>query len=108
MEDLERAIISTEFGPRSSAGLTDLRINCGWQAEGEKLGENCFLPLGHMKKQGTNLRTFICDAVKQHLTTDIQRREGIDFICPTEQETDDLIAVMFSDSFIDQPEIINQ
>lgn len=53
--------------------------------------------LGQLGDRVTDLCAFAMEAIGNHLTKSVKRRQGADFRLPTEEECDQLIAYMLSD-----------
>jgi hypothetical protein len=90
---LRKGLVLTEKGLRGPSGLVNIKGLCQYDPT------DCRQRLGQNQDGGRDLRALIQAAIRQHMTQDIQRREGIDYIPATEQELDDLIAFLISDEF---------
>jgi len=82
-----------EFRPTPK--LVHLQQLCG------SVTEQC-LSLGLLGDRETDLCQFAREAVANHLTKTILRRPGIDFVLPTDEECDALVAYMLSDLVADR------
>lgn len=98
LEMLQFGLIKTPTGFKNSAGLVNLQQQCAG-GSCHSYGDDCSIRLGHLQERDNSLRQFIRDAVEVHLTKDTQRRPDIDFRYPTDDEIDDLVVFMLSDTF---------